>query len=160
MSLVGKYLARGPKSKAKKKFESLALYYDGDCPVCSKYSAYQALHNVSREVSLKNMRDLEITEVRKIRERGLSPERGLIVIGKKTGAKTQFQLSGRDAFTFLAEQDKGKGFIPYIHRLFKSSVLTKIIYPALWLGRYLLLLILGKSASFDEARDINKKNTL
>jgi hypothetical protein len=147
-------------AKLKKEFDFLALYYDGDCPVCSRYSAYQSLHRVSKEVSLKNMRDLEITEFEKIINRGLNPERGLIIIGKKTGSKKEFQLSGRDAFTFLAHQDEAKGLLPNIHRLFKNYEITKIFYPALWLGRWILLAILGKSPSFDKPRDRNHKRII
>lgn len=100
------------------------LYYDGDCPICTRYRDYVAIR---QELDLRDARD-HIDEMVGLREEGFDINAGMILVAQDR------TLQGADV---IVELDRRVGRpVP--------AWLARTSYPALRGFRSLLLRILGR----------------
>ena len=119
--------------------EQILLVYDKECPVC---------HNYCQVIRIReDVGDLKIVDARensKIRDEitrlGLDIDQGMIL---KMGNQIYY---GSDAIHSLALLSSRSGIFNRVNYwIFKSKILSAILYPILRRCRNLLLKILGKT---------------
>lgn len=119
--------------------EQILLVYDKECPVC---------HNYCQVIRIrKDVGDLKIVDARensKVRDEitqlGLDIDQGMVL---KMGNQIYF---GSDAIHFLALLSSRSGIFNRVNYwIFKSKLLSAILYPILRTCRNFLLKILGKT---------------
>jgi predicted DCC family thiol-disulfide oxidoreductase YuxK len=116
----------------------MALIYDGECPVCSAYSRALALRKLDAGFRLIDARSQDplVSEVRSL---GLDLNEGFVF---KLGGEFHH---GADAIHRLALVSSNIGPLNRLNYwVFRSPVLSKLLYPALKAGRNVLLAILGR----------------
>ena len=100
------------------------LYYDGDCPICSRYRDYVA---VRQELDLRDARQ-HVDELLQLRDQGFAINAGMILVARER------TFQGADV---IVELDRRMG-----RRT--PAWLARTSYPALRGIRNLLLRILGR----------------
>ena len=118
--------------------QSLSIFYDGECPVCSRYVSYLRLSDGNIEVSLTDLRD-HPKKVEEFNALGFNVDNGMIVtLDKRT-------YHGAEAVHVLALLSTPSGFFNRCNRwIFSRRWLGKLLYPILVIGRNLLLILLGR----------------
>ena len=114
------------------------LIYDGECPFCSSYVQYIRLQESKGTLTLIDARqggDL----VNSILETGLDLDEGMVL-------KYQDRLyHGADCINMLALMSTRSGLFNKLNALiFKSRLVSRLLYPVLRAGRNLTLKILRK----------------
>jgi predicted DCC family thiol-disulfide oxidoreductase YuxK len=112
------------------------LIYDGECPLCKRYSHYVMLKDMLKDLRLVNARtDKKL--VKFLRKKGMDLDKGIILKTGDTlyyGADAMHQIS-----VLLGEKDSGW------HRfLFLDAGKSQRVYPLLATGRRALLTLLGR----------------
>jgi predicted DCC family thiol-disulfide oxidoreductase YuxK len=118
--------------------EKLTLYYDKQCPFCSKYANFLKLKE-NFEITLKDARQ-NLDEIALICK-NLNINDGFIVIYKNEcfqGAKAlEFLNSAVDKTTFLGK----------LHFLFRyDNLFSNLLYKLFFIWRKIILFILGKNS--------------
>ncbi len=118
--------------------EELTIFYDGDCPVCSSYTRFVELREEFGEVRLLNVRT-DGRWVRFFEEIGLPLDDGFAVAFRGE------LLHGPEAMAFLANGGRSRGLFRKIHNsLLSRASIAKVTYPAMRVGRLLVLKLLGR----------------
>lgn len=119
--------------------QSLSIFYDGECPVCSRYVRYLRLSDGNIAVSLTDLRD-HPEKVAEFRATGFNVDEGMIVaLDKQT-------YHGVHAVQVLALLSTPSGVFNRCNRwVFSRRWLAKLLYPILVSGRNLLLMLLGRT---------------
>lgn len=115
------------------------LIYDKECPVCNNFSQVVRIRETVGELEIINARDnSEVMD--EITAEGLDIDHGMVL-------KMHGQLYyGSDAIHALALISSRSGIFNSVNYwVFKSKILSIILYPVLCFSRNLLLKILGKS---------------
>lgn len=116
------------------------VVYDGDCPFCSDYAAYQRLRVAGGEI--------ELVDARAHREAlaamgisGADLEDGMVVFVDGV------RHDGADAMHALSRitQPPARWWVRLVGAVAGSRPLARTIYPALKLGRRIVLRLLGIS---------------
>lgn len=117
---------------------ALSVFYDGECPFCSRYVGMLRLQRV-QDVCLVDLRgDPDMR--RKLEEDGFEVDRGMVV--DQDGQR----FGGAQAVNVLALLATPSDAMNRINRtIFASPGLAAILYPVLRMGRWLVLLLLGRS---------------
>ena len=116
---------------------TILIYYDGDCPFCSRYASLVDLRRHG-DIQLVNLRDAP-EQRHQFFEQGLDPDKGMVVEidGKLYG--------GADAMHMISLLDRKNSSAAKITRLaFSNRLIATALYPVLRLGRNTLLLFLGR----------------
>lgn len=117
----------------------LYLIYDGDCPICAYCSKVIKIRNSVGHLEIVNARNPHPL-VEEVIRKGYDLNEGFIV---------KFQdkyYHGQEAAHFLSLVGTSSDFFNQLNVfIFKSKILSKILYPILESIRNLLLLILGVS---------------
>ncbi len=117
---------------------TLAIIYDGQCPVCTRYIRYLRLREVAGEVELIDAR-LGGEEVDAVRRRGVSLDEGMVL------RLDDRYFHGADAMHHLALLSTRSGIFNRINFwLFRSELRARVAYPVLRASRNLLLRLLGR----------------
>lgn len=126
---------------------SIVLVYDGECPICSAYCKALVIRQVEPRFEIVNARQYHpILEI--INEKGLNLEEGFVL-----KIKNEY-YHGADAINRLALISTDAGLFNSLNYfIFKSTYLSKILYPLLRTGRSILLYLLG-------IKKMDKANTL
>ena len=131
--------SRGPNEN------TLALIYDGDCPVCNAYCRVVALRQLNSDVEIINARTAHPL-VQHLMDEGYDLDEGMVMI------VGQNIYHGADAIWVLSSLTADQSLINRInHFVFKSRRMSTLIYPVLKLGRRTLLVLLGRR-KISEAR--------
>ena len=118
--------------------ENLVLVYDGDCPVCNSYVRYVRLKDSVGPVSLVNARDGG-PWVERVRAAGLDLNEGMVLF---YGGRF---YHGADCIHMLALLGSSSGLFNRVNStIFRSAVLSAVLYPVLRFGRNTLLWVLGR----------------
>ena len=128
--------------------EELALIYDGECPVCTAYSAAVETDSASSVRRINARGDDAL--VQKARDAGLDLDEGMVVVHKG-------QLyHGADALHLMATLAPRRGFKNRLNRLmFGNRTVSRLSYPVLRAGRNALLRLLGRT----KIRDIDRSGS-
>lgn len=124
---------------------TLALIYDGECPVCNAYCRVVALRQLSGDVEILNART-EHPLVQHLIDQGYDLDEGMVMI------VGQNIYHGADAIWVLSSLTADRSIMNRLNYfVFKSRRIATLIYPILKLGRRILLLLLGRK-KISEAR--------
>lgn len=116
--------------------QNFDIYYDGECPVCSRYVLMSQLKK-KFNVRLFNLRE-HPEQVKSFWELGYDVDKGMLI-----EIKGEY-FFGADAIyimSYYGEANSPLGFM--MHSYFKRRALAGITYPLLRFGRNVLLKILG-----------------
>jgi len=131
----------------------LTVYYDGECPFCTRYIRMLRLSR-SVEVALVDLRTCR--PVRDdLRAQGFDVDRGMVVEteGRRVG--------GADAVNTLALLSTPSDSLNRINRaLLSSPRLARILYPLLRMGRWLSLFLLGRRLMADSDAPAEARRTI
>lgn len=114
------------------------IYYDGDCPFCTRYAALLRLRDSVGTVALVNVRQ-DATARETLQAAGHNLDQGMVV--DLDGRRYE----GGDAVHVLSMLSGGSGLLNgLIARLFRSALVATLLYPVLRAGRSLSLFLLGR----------------
>ena len=117
---------------------NVTIYYDGDCPFCSKYVHYLRLSESVGEPRLVNVRG-DAATLALLRERGLDLDQGMAVV-----LDDQW-YDGDRAVNVLAGLSTASNWFNRLNRtLLSSPHAARIAYPLLRAGRNAALFLLGR----------------
>jgi predicted DCC family thiol-disulfide oxidoreductase YuxK len=121
-----------------KETPQIVLVYDRECPVCAAYCKALAIRQLDQNMQILNARE-DHPEVREIKRRGLDLDEGFVLrIG------TEYH-HGAEAIHRLALLSTPSGVFNRVNYfIFRSQALSRLLYPAMRLGRNLILAVLGR----------------
>lgn len=126
------------------------IYYDGECPFCTRYVGLINLRETVGQVDLINLRDhADLRE--QLTQEGYDLDQGMVVDvdGKRVG--------GADATHLLATLSTSSGWFNRLnHAIFAMPLLSALIYPFLRAGRWFTLFLMGR-ATINDTDELAKK---
>ena len=116
----------------------LVLIYDGECPVCQRYSTMLRIRKDIGDLELINARESEAVRL-EVEQAGYDLDEGMVL-------KVDDQVYwGADAMHMLALMSTPSGFFNRMQAyIFGSKRASVLLYPVLRLGRNTLLWLLRK----------------
>lgn len=124
------------------------LLYDGECPFCSRYVRHVRLRDAVGSITLANAREHPAL-VEEVQRLGFDVDTGMVL--KLDGN----YYHGADCIHALALLTTPAGWFNRLNSVvFRSSTVSRVLYPVLRAGRNLTLRLLGRSRlqpSLDEA---------
>jgi predicted DCC family thiol-disulfide oxidoreductase YuxK len=118
--------------------DALWIVYDGECPLCSRFSILYRAREVARKVNLIDARSQDPI-VAEVRARGFDLDAGMVV---KLGGH---YYHGADAMGVMAVLGSDSTLFNRLNRaVFRHPRLARGLYPTLVRGRRLLLRLLGR----------------
>ena len=120
------------------------IYYDGECPFCSRYVALVRLRETIGDVALVNLRE-DHGQRAALEAQGFDLDAGMVVDidGERTG--------GADAASRLAMLSTPSGPFNRLNRaFFATPALAAVGYPVLRSGRWLTLFLMGRDLIGDD----------
>lgn len=120
------------------KSDTLALVYDGECPVCSAYCRVVALRGLNSGFEIINARS-EHALVRFLRDQDYDLDEGMVmIVGENI-------YHGSEAIRVLSSLTSKYSFANRLnHFIFRSRTVSAFLYPILKLGRRTLLILLRR----------------
>ena len=114
------------------------IYYDGECPFCSRYADYQRLQEMLGSVELVDLRTAHVQRCR-LQAQGFDLDQGMVL-------DLDGELhAGDDAVHRLALLSTSNGLLSRLNRsILGSRSGAALVYPLLRLGRNASLLALGR----------------
>ena len=126
---------------------SLAIYYDGDCPFCTRYVTMLRLRETG-EVRLVDLREDSALRT-ELRSQGFEVNTGMVV------EDTSGRVGGADAVNKLALLSTPSTAFNKINRaVFSSSFASSILYPVLRIGRWIALFLMGRNLMDSEDAEV------
>lgn len=114
------------------------VVYDGECPFCARFAAWQRLKDSVGPVSLHNAR-VESELVSALWAEGFDLNEGMVLIWNDQ------VFFGDDCVNRLALLSSGSGLFNKLNSvLFRSSRVSALMYPMLRAGRLAVLKVLGR----------------
>ena len=116
-----------------------SIYYDGNCPFCTRYVRYLRLQDIAGPVDLVDLREDTQRKDELIAE-GFDLDKGFVVDmdGRRVG--------GAEAISQLAVMTTPSTLFNRItKRAFSNPLISRLLYPLLTSGRWLLLFLLGRA---------------
>lgn len=118
--------------------DGITIYYDGDCPFCSRYVRKLRLDVAAGPVTLVDMRRDDDARDAFVRM-GLDPDRGMVV---DYGGRS---YAGAEAMTLLAALTTPSGVFNRVSAwAFRTPRRARLTYPVLRAGRRLALWLLRR----------------
>ena len=114
------------------------VIYDGDCPVCSRYTQYIRFQETVGEVVLVNCREQPVL-LAELKAQGYNLNDGMLL-----RYKNAWHYGDQAVFMMAALASPSNCFNRFNAFMFKSPRVVKYIYPAMVVGRKALLFILNK----------------
>ena len=126
---------------------SAKVYYDGECPFCTRYVGMVRLRDAVGPVSLIDLRqDADLRA--ELTAEGFNLDQGMVVEidGKRVG--------GADATHAMAAMSTKSGAFNRLNRaVFGMPIVSSIVYPFLRSGRWFTLFLMGRH-TINEASDL------
>ena len=125
--------------------DSMKIYYDGQCPFCSRYVGLIRLRESVGKVELIDLRD-NAQSADWLASRGALPDQGMTV-------EWRGELHyGEEAVSRLAMlSTPSTAFNRLNHAVFKHRAISSLLYPLLRAGRNATLLLLGRKSIHPDA---------
>ena len=123
---------------------TISVFYDGDCPFCSKYMSMIRLKETLGEVKLVDLR-VNSNVKDELLSQGFNLDKGMVVDidGRR--------VDGADAVNQLALlSTPSNGFNRFNKMVMSSPLLAACLYPFLRAGRWLVLFFLGRAQIFPD----------
>lgn len=118
---------------------AIRIYYDGECPFCTRYVRYLRLRQSVNNAELLDLRR-DPEQRARFRELGFDPDKGMIV---EYGDRT---YGGAEAMNILTGLSTPAGWLNRLTAiLMRAPLSARLFYPFLRAGRALILLFLGRS---------------
>lgn len=130
------------------------IYYDGECPFCTRYVGLVKLREAVGPVKLVNLRD-DVVIRNELAAEGFDLDQGMVVDvdGNRVG--------GAQATNMLADMSTPSGTFNRLNRaIFGMPVLSGLIYPVLRTGRWLSLFLMGRRTINDATGEQASRQTL
>lgn len=121
--------------------KTLDLYYDGECIFCKNYAVYHRLHSEFARIQLHNMRELSPEQKDMLMSRKVDINKGVVAIIVEDSKEKVLQ--GKKVMGFLGKYDANPRFLGRMNRLFQNSFFASLIYPFVYVARWLLLKLRG-----------------
>ena len=119
--------------------EEILLVYDKQCPACNSYCQVVRIRETFGELKLVDARE-SCAVMDEITSQGLDIDQGMVL---KMGGQLYY---GSDAIHALALISSRSGLFNRLNYwIFKSKILSHVLYPILRFFRNLLLKLLGKT---------------
>ncbi len=116
----------------------LVVVYDGECPFCKNFVRLMALRKAAGDVELVDART-QAPAVRRLVELGYDLNEGMAAT---YGGKIYY---GSDAVTLLSSMSSERGWLGRaIALLLRDRTRAHLLYPAMKLGRRIVLKLLGR----------------
>lgn len=116
------------------------IYYDGECPFCSRYVKMLRLKKSLGDISLVDVRS-DATMRLALEKEGFDLDQGMVV---ETDGR---RVGGADATNALALMSTPSDLFNRLNRLiFAVPLLSAILYPLLRAGRWMTLFLMGREA--------------
>lgn len=132
----------------------ITIYYDGDCPFCTRYVRFLRLQETAGPVKLIDLRNND-SEREELQMSGFNLDQGMVV--DLNGDR----IAGADAVNALALMSSPFDGINRINRLlFSSPTIAKLIYPLLRAGRWITLFLMGRFTISSKATTAPQAQTL
>lgn len=120
----------------------LTIFYDGDCPFCTNYTAYQKTVKNVGEVKLVNMRNISEAHKNLFADNRLNINSGIIIQVQPVKGTSRF-LQGGEALHYLSTLQKPqKSLWSIVDRLSETPKKAQKIYPTLFKLRLIVLKLL------------------
>ncbi len=133
---------------------SVRVYYDGECPFCTRYVALLRLRRALGTVDLVDLRE-DATVRQDLEAEGFDLDEGMVV--EMDGRR----LGGADAANALALMSTKSDWFNWLNHAFLSSPLgARLIYPVLRSGRWLVLFLLGRQGLAAEPEGLTARRTI
>ncbi len=117
---------------------ALTLVYDGECPFCTRYVSLMRLRESAGSVQLLNARE-DHPVVEQLLESGFDLDDGMVL---KSGGNI---YHGDQAIHALALMSGKVGWFNRLNYvIFRSRLLSRLLYPILRAGRNTTLRLLGR----------------
>lgn len=133
---------------------STTVYYDGDCPFCSRYVKMMRLQKAAGQVELVDVRS-DADRRATLEAEGFDLDQGMVVDqdGRRVG--------GADATNLLALMTTPSDLFNRLNRLvFAVPAISAVLYPALRSGRWITLFFLGRESLADAGAEVSTRQML
>jgi len=114
------------------------IYYDGECPFCSRYVKMLRLKQSLGQIALVDLRE-DATKREELQNDGFDLDQGMVV---ETDGK---RVGGADATNALALMSTPSNIFNRLNQMiFAHPLLSAMVYPMLRSGRWLTLFLMGR----------------
>jgi len=125
---------------------TISVYYDGDCPFCSKYVTLMRLKETAKQVGLIDLRANPAARD-KLFSQGYDLDKGMVV--EMDGR----YVEGAEAVNQLALLSTPSNlFNRFNKKVMSSKLMATFLYPFLRAGRWLVLFLLGREQISSEGQ--------
>lgn len=127
----------------------VTVFYDGACPFCKNYAAYQKLKTSFTELTLINLREAPPGVMQQLKTLGFNPDLGVVVKTVTNGVEEW--LTQSDATWFFAQHTAGvKGVKVWwiVDVLSENKTLSKMFYPLFYMVRTVTVRLLNINTKF------------
>ena len=133
---------------------SIKIYYDGECPFCSRYVKLLRLRQSASDVGITNLRD-DANLRQELNQRGFDLDQGMVV------EIDDRRIGGADAANALAMMSTPSDMFNRINRLvFSRPALSALFYPVLRSGRWMTLFMMGRQSINENSKDLSSAQVL
>lgn len=130
------------------------IYYDGECPFCTRYVKLLRLKQSIGDVNLIDLRDDPALR-KDLTDAGFDLDQGMVV--EFEGQR----LGGADATNALAMMSTPSNLFNQLNKtLFSAPAISTAIYPVLRSGRWLTLFLMGRKSIYETVDDMSWQQTL
>lgn len=131
----------------------LNIYYDGECPFCTRYVRMLRLAQSAKVVLIDLRERPDLHE--ELLATGFDVDKGMVV------EQDGHRLGGADAVNILAMLSTPSDRLNRLNRsLLGSPVVARLLYPVLRAGRWISLLLMGRKLLGDEEAGTQARQTI
>lgn len=130
------------------------IYYDGECPFCTRYVKLLRLRDSVGHVELTDLRD-DAALRDELAQSGFDLDQGMVV--EMDGRR----LGGADATHAMALMSTPSGAFNRLNKMmFSVPLISSVLYPVLRSGRWITLFVMGRKSIEDTGRDASSHQIL
>jgi predicted DCC family thiol-disulfide oxidoreductase YuxK len=126
------------------------VYYDGDCPFCRSYVAYQKATTVFDGFTLVDLRKIEPSDLEVLKKQGVNPAEGIImkIVTGEGDTRWVKKSEATYLFSFFNTNMGSKNLWWLVNFLSSSEKHAKFWYPIFYWIRNLTVILRGRKISF------------
>jgi len=120
--------------------DNVSIVYDGDCPLCRAYVLHLRLRESAGSVRLIDARQHPLL-VKTLRRKGCDLDSGIVV---RIHERLYHGAAALNALALMSTRSGCFNRLNYL--VFRSRLLSTLLYPSMMFGRRILLQLLGKQS--------------